>query len=136
MVAMTPLVAITIARSRSGTAIGNDVEPRRLRIIESGPELVAGYQNAFLAGRRSVHAWISVRSGGILFQPVAGRLHAIPSDEIRRVEASYGIPTPWIEIDHAGEDSPSPMIVRVDPEAPMGRALLSLNPVRGSRREP
>lgn len=108
---------------------GFDLEARRLAIIASGPELFAGYCKLALSWIQLYGwpaPWVSVRPGGILFEPIWSRLHAIPTSEIRGVRPMPGVPTRWMRVDHLGIDSRSPLVLMSDPGSPLGLALASL----------
>jgi hypothetical protein len=117
--------AIVLRHLRSGTTIGNDVEPRRLRIVASGPELATGYCRALIGLTLYLlpSPWISIRPGGIVISPPFGRAHALPKSEIRAVVPIPGVPEGWVKVEHDGIDSRSPLVLMAGPGSSIRMAL-------------
>lgn len=111
----------------AGKAPGQASE-RVMAIRASGVSLWQGWPGG-VAGGVNATRWMlgaAVYPGGIVVTPRFMPPYAIRADEIRSVRFGRRLVTPTVEVEHAGTDITSPLVIYGGPDSPQALALLSL----------
>jgi len=124
VVAFRTLLPLTIDTTPSGRP-----DPARLESVRAGRLLAYGSPGGRLGARvggltlSPVMFEVWVYDTGLVVKPRFVPAAAIPRAEVDAVRVTRSI-----EIDHAGRERPSPIVVGVKPDSILGAALLTLAP--------
>ena len=126
LVAFRIVLPMTVDRTRSGRP-----DPERLAAVRAGRLLAHGSPGGKIGDLTMSPGMFElwVYDTGLVVKPRFVPAAAVPRAEVQAVRAAG-----TIEIDHAGRERPSPVVVRVKPDSALGAALLSLAPDPGARK--
>lgn len=110
---------------------GDAADPARIQMVMgSGPMITSGGMSGQVGqvAFRGVPFDVMVYPGGLLVKPALIPMFAILASEITAVRSRRRLLTTAIDIEHTGEGSRSPLILRIDADSPVATAIGAIVP--------